>query len=193
MIVRSIILLLSGGLDSIVLLYDLYKQGLNIHCVLFDYGQTHVNELSFAEKHCIKLGVKFTRVELFRIKNMFLHCRLTDGESGNIVPNRNAVFINIGAALAMSANADAVLIGCNKDDQQEFPDCRWEFINATNAALKAAQVPVEVCAPYIGLTKWQIVQRAKEIGAPYLESVSCYEGNECGECDACVKRAKAVA
>lgn len=192
MIPKHIIHLLSGGVDSVVLLYDLHQQGISIHCVMFDYGQIHRCELKYAKKHCDALAVKYTQVELLQ-RRLFKTSALTDGKGSDIVPNRNAVFLNIAASLAMSSGAESVTIGCNKEDQQRFPDCSWEFIEAMNATLKVAQVPVEICAPYIGMTKWQIVQRAKKIGAPYEDTVSCYKGTNCGKCDACKKRAIAIA
>lgn len=185
--------LLSGGLDSVVLLYDLINQGVKVHCLLFDYGQRHSLELHYARRHCAALDVLHTEVELHRIKNLFLHSALTDGQGTNIVPNRNAVFLHIAASIAMSQGASLVTIGCNKDDQADFPDCRMEFIEAMNATLKAAKVDVEVCAPYIGLTKRQIVQRAKSNEWPYLDTLSCYNsGAENCECDACKKREVAL-
>ena len=64
MIPKTIIHLLSGGLDSVTMLYDLKAQGHSIHCVLFDYKQKHVQELTFAKGHCHRLGVLFTTIEL---------------------------------------------------------------------------------------------------------------------------------
>lgn len=193
MIPRSVIHLLSGGLDSTVLLYDLVQQGCLVHCLLFNYGQTHIGELVVARKHAVACGCEHTEVELHRIKHLFSHSALTDGAGTKIVPNRNAVFLHIAAAIAASQAIQSVTIACNKDDAADFPDCRWDFINAMNATLKTAEVDVEVCAPYIGLTKWQIVHRAKKQGWPYADTVSCYSGNDCGTCDACKKRKEAMA
>jgi 7-cyano-7-deazaguanine synthase len=190
-----IILLLSGGLDSVCLLYDLKQQGCNIHALLFDYGQKHRKEMQYGEKHADALGVARSRIELYPIKGLFNRSALTDGKGGNIVPNRNSVFVHIAASIAISAGAESVVIGCNKDDQEAFPDCTWDWLEATNAVLKAAKVGVEVCAPYIGFTKWQIVRRAKELGVD-LDSVwYCYKGGvkPCGKCGACKKMEAACA
>lgn len=184
--------LMSGGLDSTVLLYDLIEQGLKIHCLLFDYGQRHSVELHYARRHCSLLDVPHTHIELHRIRHLFKHSALTDGEGSHIVPNRNAVFLHIAGGIGASIGANIVTIGCNKDDQADFPDCRWDFIESVNASLKAAQIQVEICAPYIGLTKRQIVRRAKEKGWPYEDTVSCYTGNNCGTCSACKKRIAAT-
>ena len=189
MIPKPIILLLSGGLDSVTLAYDMKRQGCLVHALLFDYGQTHSRELQFAHYHVVRLNLKHTRVQLHKIQHLFKHSALTDGKGGNIVPNRNSVFVHIAAGIAVTGGAESVVIGCNKDDQGEFPDCTWDWLEAVNATLKVSKTPVEVVAPYIGLTKWQIVQRAKELGVD-LESVWwCYAGGQkpCGKCAACKK------
>lgn len=193
MIPRPIILLMSGGLDSVTAAYDLKHQGFTIHALLFDYGQIHLKELDFAKRHIAKLKIKHTVVELHQIKNLFSHSSLTDGKGGVIVPNRNSVFVHIAASIAVAAGAESVCIGCNKDDQFEFPDCTWGWLNAINETLKASQIPVEVCAPYIGLTKWQIVNRAKELGIDTESVWWCYGNRDkpCGKCLACKKMRKA--
>lgn len=196
MLPTTIVHLLSGGLDSTVLAYDLVKQGVLVHAVLFNYGQIHVKELQYARRHCEALRIEKTEVELFRIKGLFLKNALVDGTQPDlVVPYRNGVMLSIAAAIAASNNVQMVSYACNKDDQAEFPDCRWEFVESQNATLKASKTDVEVVAPYIGLTKWQIVQRAKEIGAPWEDTWSCYNPfNEqpCGKCSACNKRKEAI-
>jgi len=187
-----IIHLCSGGLDSTVLLYDLRRNLSPIHCVMVDYGQRHLVELTYAKRHCMRLGVLWTMVDLHKQKNIFAKSALTDGQGGNIVPNRNAVFLSIAAAVAMSAEARIVTFAANKDDAADFPDCRPGFISKFNEMLKEAEVPVEVCTPYIFMTKTEIVKLAKEHGFPYEDTHSCYEENDCGKCDACVKRARAI-
>lgn len=177
------------------LLYDLVNQKCNVHCVLFNYGQTHGKELHFAKQHCKALNVLWTEVELYRVRNLFQRCALTDGESDTpIVPNRNAVMLSIASALAQSNGAELVAYACNKDDAQVFPDCRPEFVAAMNSALKAAEVPVEIVTPYIELTKLQIVQRARELNVPIERTWSCYKGTPepCGECLACKVRHEAL-
>lgn len=191
MIPQTIIHLLSGGLDSVTLLYDLVNQGENVHCVLVDYKQRHAQELVFAKAHCRSLAVLYTTVEL----PILLGSKLTDGKGSWVVPNRNMILISIAVNIAVSAKANMVTYACNKDDAGQFPDCRWAFVNGINASLVAAEIPVEVCVPYIGLTKRQIVGRAKELGVPLHDTWSCYKGGErpCGECPSCLKLQAALA
>lgn len=183
---------MSGGLDSTALLYELHAQGHNIHCLLFNYGQRHIRELDFARHHCQRLQVLFTVVELHRIKGLFGGSALTDGEGTKVVPNRNACLLHIAAAIAVGAGADTVTIGVNKNDQTDFPDCTKEFIKSINDSLTLAKIPVEVCAPYIGLTKWQIANRAKGELWPVEYTMSCYEGTNCGKCDSCKLREESM-
>lgn len=198
MIPTQIVLLYSGGMDSTVLLYDIHKMGCRVHCVLFNYGQIHVKELEYARRHVKSLEVESTEIDLNRVKNIFLHCALTDGTTDNlVVPFRNGVMLSIACAVAASNGIEEVAYACNADDKTEFPDCRWAFIKAFNAALEASGTPVQVIAPYIGLNKKQIVARAKEIGAPYKDTWSCYnpfwkDNCPCGKCLACKKRKAAM-
>jgi len=186
-----IVHLLSGGLDSVAMLYELVETS-HVHCLMFDYGQVHRDELKWAKIHAERLHLKYTIAELMQVKHLFQHSALTDGSGSNIVPNRNAVFLHIAAGIAFSIGADLVTIGCNKDDRANFPDCTPQFIATINASLKESKIKVEVCAPYSALTKTQIVARAKEKGWPFRDSTSCYRGTNCMECDACIKRAEAL-
>lgn len=190
----TIVHLYSGGLDSTSLLYELHRQGHSIHCLLCNYGQTHAKELTYAKRHCDRLGLLWTEVDLYRIKNLFMRSALTDGKGGNIVPNRNAVLLHIAAAMAVSMGADTVTFAANKDDQASYPDCTHAFVDGVQETLKAAKLNVQICAPYIGLTKWQIVRRAREFGFPIDDTWSCYAGGAepCGQCDACNKREGAL-
>ena len=178
---KTIIHLLSGGLDSVTMLYDLKAQGHNIHCLLFDYRQRHAQELLWAKQHAGKCGVPYTTMELPELGGLT--------EQSWIVPNRNAVFLSVAVNVACQAKADTVTIGCNADDAEGFPDCRQSFLSAMNAAVKAAGYDVEICAPYLRLKKWQIGGMAQAMGVKANEVWTCYRGGAkpCGECSACKK------
>jgi len=177
---KTIIHLLSGGLDSTTMLYDLHSKGDKVHALLVDYGQKHVQELTFAKAHCKRLGVLFTVACL---------PPLGMDEQSWIVPNRNAILISLAVSTAVRAGAETVTIGCNADDAAGFPDCRPEFIAAMNATVKAAGINVEVCAPYLHRKKWEIAGLARELGVLLHEIWTCYRGGAkpCGECPACRK------
>lgn len=187
MIPKTIIHLLSGGLDSVTMLYDLKAQGHSVHCVLFDYKQSHVQELTFAKGHCLRLGVLYTTMELPALGGL--------NDQSWIVPNRNAILLSLAVNLAVQAGADTVTIGCNKDDESGFPDCRMAFLQLFNTMLKTAEITVEVCAPYLNWPKWKIGGLAREMGISQSDIWTCYRGGPtpCGECPACKKLKIALA
>jgi len=185
------ILLLSGGLDSVVLLYELINQGISVRALLFSYGQRHRRELFWASYHCER--VKITR-KTFEIPTL-PGSSLTDVDApGVVVPNRNAIFLSLAANYAVQVGETTVAYGANKDDGKVFADCRPAFVAAFNELLDAAGVEVEIVAPFITKTKREIAERAKILGVSPEESWSCYAGgNEpCGECLACQQRAAAL-
>ena len=186
MIPKTIILLLSGGLDSVTLLYQLKLEGHSIHCLLFDYKQRHKQELEWAKHHARRCGVLFTTMDLPQLGGLT--------EQSWIVPNRNAIFLSVAVNVACQAKADAVVIGCNADDASYFPDCRQDFISAMNAAVKSAGYSVEICAPFMRKHKWEIGQLAQEMGVVPNEIWTCYHGGSkpCGKCPACEKLAGAI-
>lgn len=189
---KPVILLLSGGLDSVALLHDMLHEGVLVHAAIVNYGQQHYHqEATCARNHCDATGTLYTMLSIPQLAGS----ALTDGRGSNVVPIRNLILIGLAANLAEKAGAEAVLIAANRDDQAGFPDCTHDFFEATNAALKAAKSTVEVCYPYIGLTKWQIVQRARSRGLDLSNTWSCYIGGikPCGQCDACKKREIALA
>lgn len=140
MIPQKIVILLSGGLDSTVLLYELHGEGHQLHAVMCDHKQTHVQELQFAKAHCHRLGVLFTVKELPQLNG------LTYGDW--VVPFRNATMLSVAVNVAVQAEAKKVVIGCNASDAEMFPDCRSEFLKAMNAAVRSAGYDIEICAPY---------------------------------------------
>lgn len=191
MIPKTILHLLSGGMDSVVMLYDLHAQGHSLHCLLFDYKQRHVQELIWARHHAGRLNVLFTTIEVPQLLGSYL----TDGKGGVVVPNRNAIFLSLAVNLAVSAKADTITYACNKDDEAVFPDCRRAFVQAFNHTLLMQHIDVEVCAPYMDKAKWEIADLGRQLGVNLDETWSCYRGGKtpCGECPACLKRIEALA
>jgi len=183
--------LLSGGIDSTVLLYDLLKQGRTVECIGFYYGQKHVRELDFARATCRKLGLRYDVVGL---SNVFSGCFLTNDGEGWVVPNRNAVLLNIAVAIAKSRGARTVTFGANRSDRDTFPDCTRTFVEALNYSISCAGIPVVVEAPYLDKFKHLIVALGRGLGVDMGSTWSCYTGSNepCGECLACQERAKAI-
>lgn len=189
-LVKVIIHLLSGGMDSVVMLYDLVAQGHKVHCILFDYHQRHVQELQFARYHCHRLGVMFTVMEMPQFKGS----ELTDGTGGVVVPNRNAILLSMAVNVAIVANANTITYACNSDDEEVFADCRLGFVHSFNNLLRNTGFGIEVCAPFIDKRKWEIADLGRQLGVDMDQTWSCYRGGEkpCGECPACKKREEAL-
>ena len=191
--------LLSGGLDSTVLLYELLDQGHKAHCILYDYGQRHIKELGFAEATCAKLGVTHDKIVL--PSQLFERSALTTGSDSlvgqpTIVPNRNMVLIAMAASYALSHGCTAVSCAVNRDDAGVYPDCRDEFIKNLNFALRSCHTRrMEVYVPFIVRTKAEVVQIGWRLNVPMEETWSCYAGGDepCGQCGACQVRLKAIA
>lgn len=188
----KIVHLLSGGIDSVVLLYDLVKKtGSNVHCVLFNYQQRHVKELDFARDHCRQLEVNFSTITLPQLRGS----ELTDGKGGVVVAMRNAVFLSHAAHVAVNAEAEIITVACNATDQETFPDCRRPFILSVNGMIENSGYNLQVRAPYLHLEKKTIVRIGRELGVDFNQTWSCYRAGDtqCGECDACKKREEALA
>lgn len=176
---KTIIHLLSGGVDSVAMLYDLKGQGHSVHCLLIDYKQKHIRELNFARDHCRKLDVLYSVMDIPDIGGL--------RPPSWVVPNRNAIFLSLAVSLAAQSGGDTVTIGCNKDDAVHFPDCKPEFLAAMNAAVKQAGYEIELCAPYADKTKKDVVDLARSLQVDLKETWSCYHGSSrsCGRCLSC--------
>jgi 7-cyano-7-deazaguanine synthase len=186
MIPKFIVLLLSGGLDSVTLLYYLHRT-CKVFCVLFDYKQKHVQELTFAKGHCRRLGVLYRTIELPKLGG------LTPRDW--VVPFRNPIMLSVAANVAIQARADEIAIGCNMDDRDQFPDCRWEVMDAMNHALTISGYKVQIVAPFLEKSKREIVEIARNLNVPMHEIWTCYRGGArpCGKCLACKKLEAACA
>jgi 7-cyano-7-deazaguanine synthase len=210
----STVVLLSGGLDSAVLAYDLACQGHSIHALTFDYGQRHVAEIGAAlalglslEKQLLSHQiVKLSLPDLFRAGSTMLPPLLqTQAELANLtleekspahVPGRNMVFLSVAAAVAEAVGSSRVAIASTCEDDRGFPDCRAEFFDSFDSVLMAQGSPVRVYAPYTGLPKLELVRRGEQTGVPFELTISCYDASpeslvHCGRCDACQTRAAA--
>ena len=173
--------LLSGGMDSVTMLYDLVGDDIPVFAIGFDYGQAHKGELKQAEFHASKLGVKFETLVIPSLGG------LTSGSW--VVPNRNSIFVSFAVSVAARTNANLITIGCNSDDAENFPDCRLGFLEATQECVRRAGYTIEVKGPYLNLTKKQIAKKARSFGILKNELVWCYKGKPdgCGKCPACEK------
>jgi 7-cyano-7-deazaguanine synthase len=202
------VVVVSGGLDSTTLLYWVIKEGYEPHVLSFDYGQRHRKELRYARRTCEKLGVKHKVVDLRSIHELLQGSALTskgiavpeehyshESQKATIVPNRNAIMLNIAIGYAVSIGAEKVFYAAHYNDRAIYPDCRWEFVESINTAAKLANdnPRLEIVAPFVHKTKAEIVRIGHELGVPFEETWSCYKGEEkaCGVCGTCRERIEA--
>lgn len=197
------VILLSGGLDSVVSLgLGLKKYGIKL-ALTFDYGQKSAkDEIEASKKICEYYGVEHKVIKLDWLKNI-THTALVSEEDlpdtmdensakSVWVPNRNGLFLNIAASFADSEDYDYILIGANKEEAGTFPDNTQEFINRINAEFEfSTQKKPKVVALLINFDKNDIVKQALDNKIPLEFIKSCYAGGEkhCGKCESC-KRLK---
>lgn len=200
-------IIVSGGMDSITLLYD-HKDEIALG-ISFDYGSNHnAREIPFAKMHCERLGIKHITINLDFMHQYFKSSLLDGAEAipeghyaddnmkSTVVPFRNGIMLAIAIGIAESNNLDQVFIANHGGDYTIYPDCRPEFINAIDAAATAGTYNnVKVIAPYTKITKSDIARIGKRLGIDYAETWSCYKGGEvhCGKCGTCVERKEALA
>lgn len=185
------LILLSGGMDSVVMAKMAKSKGYKIHCVCFYYGQTHAKEVDFAKSTADEMGLDFRLVELSKI---FGGSKLLGGSGSVVVKGRNACFLSIACAIGDGLGCDEVWFGANKDDERGFPDCRWSFIKAFNEMNSRSELTIQVYAPFLHLTKKDIALLGMDLGVDFSKTWTCYEGGAepCGKCSACKLREEAL-
>lgn len=198
------IILLSGGLDSLV---SLGLGGYNVSLALtFDYGQKSVkDEVEASAKICEYYGIEHKVIKLEWLKNIThtalvsddkLPDKIDENSAKNVwVPNRNGLFLNIAGSFADAEGYDYILIGANKEEAQTFPDNTKEFIERVNAEFEfSTRKQPKVVAPLINYDKNDIVKLALENDIPLNLVKSCYAGGErhCGKCESCIRLKNAL-
>ena len=208
------LVLLSGGLDSMVVAGLAREAGYRLFALTIDYNQRHRVELEAAARVASALGAE-RHVVLPVDLSAFGGSALTDsaiavpkdGVDGSIpptyVPARNMIFLSLALGWAEASGARDLFIGVNALDYSGYPDCRPEFIAAFEAAATAATKagvegqPFRIHTPLIAMSKADIAAEAARLGLDVAISWSCYdptpEGRPCGLCDSCRLRAKGFA
>ena len=207
------VILLSGGLDSMVCAALAREAGFGVLALTIDYHQRHRVELQAAKTIAAQLADRHIILPLDL--SAFGGSSLTDeriavGKTGlgegipqTYVPARNTVFLSLALAWAEAAGANDLFVGVNALDYSGYPDCRPAFIAAFQAlANQATRAGVEgegftIHAPLQDMTKADIAREAARLGLDAGISHSCYDpaadGGACGLCDACRLRAKGFA
>ncbi len=208
---KKAVLIVSGGVDSLTLLYKTVQKGYEPYALTFIYGQKHEREIESARKICYNLNVPHKVKDLSSIKEILSGSALTDCNvdipevpetaeyyetlKTTIVPNRNSIFLSIAIGYAVSIKANYVFFGAHHSDRGVYPDCRVEFVEAFESAERLANdnPNLVVSAPFVNMNKSEIVKLGVELGVPHKETWSCYKGGRmhCGACSSCRERKRA--
>jgi 7-cyano-7-deazaguanine synthase len=210
---RPAVVLLSGGLDSMVCAALACEDGFAVHALTIDYNQRHRVELEAARAIAARLGAAAHVVlplDLRQFGGSALTAEIAVPKGGvgeaipvTYVPARNLVFLSLTLAWAEALGARDVFIGVNALDYSGYPDCRPEFIAgfeslarlATKAGAEGEDFTVHAPLQYLG--KADIVREAARLGLDPAMSWSCYDpqdgGLACGLCDSCRLRREGFA
>lgn len=203
---KDSLIILSGGMDSVTLLYD--KKDNIALAITFDYGSNHnKREEAFAKYHCEQLGIEHITIPLSFMHDYFKSSLLEGADAipeghyadenmkSTVVPFRNGIMLAIGCGMAESRGLHKVFIANHYGDHAIYPDCRGEFIDAMSQAMKYGTYDgITIDAPYTSISKTDIARRGKALGVDYSKTYSCYKGSEkhCGKCGTCVERKEAL-
>lgn len=204
--VKDAAIIVSGGMDSITLLYEMRKRiGLAIS---FDYGSNHNHrEIPFAKEHCEKLGITHIVIDM-RFLGKYLKSALLEGDdaipegdydrdnmSATVVPFRNGIMLAVAAGIAESRGLKVIMMANHGGDHNIYADCRPEFVSAFDKAVSTGtDSGMRLIAPYTDINKADIAARGKAMGIDYSRTWSCYRGGEhqCGRCATCLERKEAL-
>ena len=211
------LVLFSGGIDSTTCLgLAISKYGKeNVIALSITYGQKHTKEIEAANAIVQYYGIEKIDLDLSLIFR-FSDCSLLKGSDEDIphesyaqqlektngspvstyVPFRNGLFISSAAAIALSRKCSVIYYGAHADDAagNAYPDCSSVFNNAMNTAgYEGSGKQLKIEAPFVNMTKADVVKIGLELKVPYELTWSCYEGGDkpCGQCGTCIDRAKA--
>ena len=202
------LVVLSGGMDSTVLLTDCVHKYDTISAISFDYGSKHNDrELPLALAICEKLGVDHKIISLPFIGELFSSSLLASGDEvpdgaydeptmkSTVVPFRNGIMLSIAAGYAESIGAVKIVLGSHAGDHFIYPDCRPEF-NETFAKVVniGTDDKVNIEFPYATMDKRDIGDLGRRLKVDFCSTWTCYKGEDihCGTCGACDERKYAL-
>lgn len=213
----KVMVLSSGGVDSSTCLgMAVEKYGReNVISLSMIYGQKHHKEIQSARNISKYYVVEHIEIDLTKIFQESDCCLLEKNNKeipkksyeeqvkenknqlvSTYVPFRNGLFLSTAASLALSKKCSKIFYGAHSDDSvnNTYPDCSKVFNDAMNTAIyEGSGRLLKVEAPFIGLTKGDVVKKGLELKVPFELTWSCYDGDEnpCGKCGTCIDRIKA--
>jgi 7-cyano-7-deazaguanine synthase len=205
----KVVVLCSGGMDSVTALHWARREHDVAAVVSFDYGAKHNHrEIPFAAAHAGQLGVRHETIALDFVDRLFASDLLKSGGEipeghyaaenmkQTVVPFRNAILLSIACGVAESIGAGGLVIAAHGGDHAIYPDCREEFMRAMGEAMRlGTYAGVQLLRPFIALNKAQIAAEGAKLGVDFARTWSCYKGGalHCGRCGTCVERREAFA
>lgn len=183
-----IVVLVSGGVDSITMLHLLRSQGHRLTALFVDYAQrASIREYAAAQQHCAALGVDLLRLDLTQVGQAFrsrqvakLHIPL---------PHRNVVVLSLALSYAGQVHASAIATAVIKDDVGGYASASVAFLDAMQNVASALG-GVNLMTPLIQLTKTDVIRAGVRLGVDFTQTHSCMRDNDrhCGRCTQCVRR-----
>lgn len=205
---KEVVVIMSGGMDSTVLLYQCLKYARTVRALGIDYGQRHRRELDYAQRTCESLRVPFRVVDLSALSAVLPGSSQTDISvpvpeghyseetmKATVVPNRNMIMLSIAIGHAVAHKFHYVAFGAHAGDHTIYPDCREKFAVAMNRAARVCDwTKVSLLRPFVTMSKADIASLGAELGVDFSKTYSCYKGEEkhCGKCGTCVERREAL-
>lgn len=203
----KVVVLVSGGMDSVTALYQAARDHEVVGTLSFDYGSKHNHrEIPFAKHHADALGVDHKLIELGFVNDLFESDLLQSGGEipdghyaeltmkQTVVPFRNGIMLSIACGYAESLDAKGLVIAAHSGDHAIYPDCREPFMKAMGDAMRfGTYVEIELLRPFIAMDKTAIAIEGTKLGIDFVQTWSCYKGREihCGCCGTCIERREA--
>lgn len=203
----KVLVLCSGGMDSVTALYWAHRHHQVVAAVSFDYGAKHnAREIPFAAEHAARLGLRHETITLDFVDRLFASALLRSGGAvpdghyaaenmkQTVVPFRNAIMLSIACGFAESIDAAGLVIAAHTGDHTIYPDCREDFMQAMAEAMRlGTYAGIELLRPFIAMNKARIATEGARFGVDFSKTWSCYKGGEvhCGTCGTCVERREA--
>jgi len=203
---EGVVVLLSGGIDSTVLMYSLVGD-YRVWPLTVDYGQRHSKEVFAARNVCEARGSwllhRWKYLDLGNLRGILPSALTGVGDvpegkydevtmSKTVVPNRNAILLSLAYGYAMGIGAHFVAYAPHSEDHFVYRDCRPEFFTKFAEAEEAA-TGIKLLVPFGRKTKVDIIKLGRQLVVPFRMCYSCYAGGDvhCGKCSTCVERREA--